>query len=192
LPAASVSGAESPRPDTPAADSESRPGGYLAEFTDEPDLPTAAVGTSVLEAVAALFLVLALIGGAVWLIRRFMGPRFLTSRRAEGIRVLATRPLGSRHGLLLVEAGGLVWLLSQSPDGARLVAEISDPEALRRLDDRYDFLEAPFESELRRQLDESPGEAPANPTGAGEEAPEPSSEERLAALRRRPRPGGRG
>jgi len=179
--------AEPPVVGAPEAEPESGAGGYLAAYTAESDLPLAP-DASLLRTVSGLFLVLALIAAAVWGVRRFMGSRFSASRRAGGIRVLATRSLGARHGLFLVETGGLVWLLGQGPDSVRLIAEIRDPEALRRLDDRYEFLEAPFESELRRELDISGQEPAAQRQGA--EGPSP--EERLASLRRRPKPSGMG
>jgi flagellar biosynthetic protein FliO len=182
--------AEPPAVGPPAVEPEGGAGGYLAEYTADADLPPAP-GASLLRLVSGLFLVLALIAAAVWAGRRFMGPRFSAGRRAGGIRVLATRSLGARHGLFLVETGGLVWLLGQGPDSVRLIAEIRDPETLRRLDDRYEFLEAPFESELRRELDVSDQEPAAQRRGA-EGADGPSPEERLAALRRRPKPGGMG
>jgi flagellar biosynthetic protein FliO len=129
---------------------------------------------------SGLFLVLALLTGVVWLVRRFMGHRFPGGRRGNAIRVLATRALGPRQGLLLAEAGGLVWLLAQGPDGVRLIAEIRDEAALLRLNGQYGFRDTPFESQLRRQMDVEAETAGPRPDR------EPTPEERLAALRRRP------
>ncbi len=165
------------------APSEPQPG-YLAKYLDQPEPDTPRAGGGWLRLLSGLLLVLALIAGGVFVARSIMGRRLALGRASPGIRILATRPLGARHGLILVEVGGMVWLLSHGPDGVRPIAEIRDPDALKRLDERYGFLETPFESELREKLDlESGGEAEGGPE------PEPSPEERLAALRRRPRSG---
>jgi hypothetical protein len=76
-------------------------------------------------------------------------------------------------------------LLAQSEGMVNLLAEIRDPEAVKRLNDLYGFRETPFEAELRERLDLESREEGAPP--AAERALSP--EERLAALRRRPKPG---
>ncbi|GAB6062410.1 flagellar biosynthetic protein FliO [Deferrisoma palaeochoriense] len=173
----------------PAAEPEAprQAGRYLAEYLDRPEEAPPAAGGAWLRILSGFFLVLALIGGGVWVARMVLGRRSGLGRGTGPIRVLATRPLGPRQGLLLVETGGLVWLLAQGPEGIRPIAEIRDPDAIKRLNERYGFLESPFEAELRRRVDLESGEPEPGP--ADEPAPEPSPEERLAALRRRPRPG---
>jgi len=156
--------------------------GYLSGL-DQTQVPPIEPGAGLVSMLAGLLLVLALLAGVVWLVRRFAGHRFPRGRRGNAIRVLATRALGPRQGLLLAEAGGLVWLLAQGPDGVRLIAEIQDEAALRRLNEQYGFQDTPFESQLRKQLDLE--EDAAGPTPDRE----PSPEERLAALRRRPKTG---
>ncbi len=181
---------EEPAPPPPAAEPPAREAGrgYLAEYLDRPEPQPSRPGGAWLQILSGLFLVLALIGGAVWVARMVLARRPGLGRASGGIRILATRPLGPRQGLLLVEAGGLVWLLAQGPEGVRPIAEIRDADALKRLNERYGFLESPFEAELRKQVDlESEGSpVPAEPAP---EAGGPTPEERLAALRRRPRPG---
>ncbi len=180
-PAGGGGGHSGPRAPGPPAPEDRAGGGYLSEYLDAGEPPAAPADGGWLRFASGLFLVLALIVGAGWAVRWLMGRRRPLGRVSPGIRILATRPLGARHGLVLVEAGGLVWLLAHGPDGVRPIAEIRDPEALRRLNDRYGFLESPFEARLREQMDvEESGEEPG---------PEPSAEERLAALRRRSRPG---
>jgi flagellar biosynthetic protein FliO len=167
---------------------EARPGGYLSQYTDDSDLPSFDTGPSVISALSGLLIVLALIAGAVVVVRKLLGSRFPAARRPGGIRVLASRPVAPRQSLLLVEVEGLVWLVGQGPEGLRAIDRIEEPRALERLDDRYEFLETPFQSELRRtfDLEGAPGEAPPE---AGETASdEPTREQRLAALRRRGKP----
>ncbi len=171
---------EAQAPETPGRE-DRRSRGYLSEYLDAEQPPAAPAEDGWLRFASGLFLVLALILGTGWAVRWLLGRRQPLGRASPGIRILATRPLGGRHGLVLVEAGGLVWLLAHGPDGVRPIAEIRDPEALRRLNERYGFLESAFEARLREQMDvEEGGEEPG---------PEPSPEERLAALRRRSRPG---
>ncbi len=156
-----------------------RPRRYLADV-EQDSLPSYEPGSGLLSLFSGLLLILALIAGLVYLLRRFSLQRFPGGRRYNAIQVLASRPVGPRQGLLLVEVGGLLWLLAQGPEGVRLIAEISDADALRRLGERYGFREEPFEAELRRRLEER---GDSGDLGA---PAEPTSEERLAALRRRP------
>ncbi len=205
--AASAAGSPPPQPEPPPPASSPPPpppsspapqpgerGGYLADL-EEPRLPSYEPGSGLVSLFSGLLLVLALLAGLVWLARRLSGGRLLPGgRRASPIHVLATRPVGPRQGLLLVEVAGSVWLLSQGPEGLRLVAEVRDEAALARLNGQYGFRETPFESTLRTRLDLESGEAggAAEPAGgaAPAEAGVPSPEERLAALRRRPPAGG--
>ncbi len=156
-----------------------RPRRYLADV-EQDSLPSYEPGSGLLSLFSGLLIVLALIAGLVYLLRRFSLQRFPGGRRHNAIQVLASRPVGPRQGLLLVEVGGLLWLLAQGPEGVRLIAEISDPDALRRLGERYGFREEPFEAELRRRMEERAD------SGDRDASSEPSSEERLATLRRRP------
>ncbi|GAB4263575.1 MAG: hypothetical protein Kow0092_14620 [Deferrisomatales bacterium] len=184
-PAGSAATTESAAPGGEDA-GERPPSGYLSQYGDDAVLPAVDPGSSLVSMVSGLLLVLALLAALAFAARRLAGRRLFSDRRSRGIQILATRALGARHGLLLVEAGGLVWLLAQGPDGVSLISEIRDAEALRRLNDRFGFLESPFEAELARQLDLE------SAAGEGGQAPrEPSPEERLAALRRPP-PGGPG
>jgi flagellar biosynthetic protein FliO len=155
--------------------------------------------------VSALLFVLALVGGAVYLFKFLSGRRAPGGPKAKGIQVLATRPLGPRQALLLVDVGGVPLLLAQGEGMVNLIAEIRDPDAVRRLNDLYGFRETPFEAELRGRLDLE-GDEPDRPrAGWAPRAPHPeegpvpgpvpeepglSPEERLAALRRRPKSGG--
>jgi flagellar biosynthetic protein FliO len=182
-----------PPPPKPA-----EPGGYLSGFDRDPEPPRTG-GSGIFSVVSSLLLVLALVAGAVWVFRTFSGRRSFGPQKGRGIQILATRALGPRQGLVLVEVGGLPLLLAQGEGGVHLITEIQDPEALRRLNDLYGFRQTPFEAELHRQLDlETPDgseDAPMGDLGARGPSPVPepdggpSAEERLAALRRRRKAG---
>lgn len=183
---------------TPAAPQE---GGYLAGYDRDAGPAKVDTGPSLFTVVSALLLVLALVAGAVYLIKILSNRRYFGSQKGRGIQVLATRPLGPRQALVLVEVGGIPLLLAQGEAGVSLIAEIRDPEALRRLNDLYGLRETPFEAELNRRLDLESGEGGSGPEGAAYSGPSPdhvppppqpgpagrtlSPEERLAALRRR-------
>lgn len=169
--------------------------GYLSGL-EQPPSPSYEPGPGLLRLLSGLLLVLALLAGLVWALRKLSGGRLLAAgRRAGPIRVLAARAVGPRQGLVLVEVGGLVWLLSQGPEGLRPVAEIRDEAALERLNARYGFRETPFEATLRSRLDlegEEQGKGTTSPAAGNisGKGPWASPEERLAALRRRPPTGG--
>lgn len=191
-----------PAPALPTAE------GYLAQYDREATAPKSDAGPGLFSVVSALLLVLALVAGAVYLLKLFTRRRPLGGAKAKGIQILASRPLGPRQALLLVDVGGLPMLLAQSEGMVNLIAEIRDPDAVRRLNELYGFRDTPFEAELRSRMDLESAEPavprkapprgePADPTegrrtvpsGPVPEETPPSAEERLAALRRRT-PGG--
>jgi flagellar protein FliO/FliZ len=129
--------------------------------------------------------VLALIAGVVYVLKLLSARKYPAGLKAKGIQVLATRPLGPRQALLLVEVGGMPLLLAQGEGMVNLLAEIRDPEAVKRLNDLYGFRETPFEAELRERMDVESQDEKTAPAGERPVSPE----ERLAALRRRPKPG---
>lgn len=163
--------------------------GYLSEYLDpESSPPPDSAGSALIRMFSGLFIVLGIMGGAVWLTRKFLWRRMPSDRRGRGIQVLASRSISARQGLLLVEVGGMVWLLAQGPDQISLVAEVKDPDALRRLNESYEFLDSPFEAELRGKLDlESSEIFPADASSENMDGGEanPTTEDRLAALRER-------
>lgn len=175
--------APAPIPQAPAPAPQPDP--YAKYDREEAAAPRVQAGPSLLTAVGALLLVLALIAGVVYLLRLLGARKYPAGLKAKGIQVLATRPLGPRQALLLVDVGGMPLLLAQSEGMVNLLAEIRDPEAVRRLNDLYGFRETPFEAELRQRLDLESQEEKPEPAGERVLSPE----ERLAALRRRPRPG---
>lgn len=167
------------------------PGGYLSDVPEKPALPEFSLAKTLVSMISGLLLVLGLIGGIVWLIRRFFAGRFPALQGANAIRVLASRPLAQRQALLLVEVGGEIYLLSQSESEVRLVSKIDSPNAIDRLDYLFTFKPTEFEGELRRELDvesreEEAAAAAAAHAPAEEKAPESLSiSERLARLRGR-------
>jgi flagellar biosynthetic protein FliO len=87
----------------------------------------------VLEQMMAVALVLLLLGGTLWWLRRrgFAGlalPRRHGERRMECLERL---PLGPQHTLHLVRVGKSELLLASSPSGCALVEALPPQEAVR-------------------------------------------------------------
>lgn len=72
----------------------------------------------------ALALVLGLIFGLAWLARRMPG---LAGMRGNGLRVIASTPLGARERLVVVEVGDQQLLLGTGASGTRLLHVLEAP-----------------------------------------------------------------
>lgn len=83
-----------------------------------------AVGPSLMPSfwrtLGALIVVLALIGGAAWLLRRGVVAR----RTGKGLAVESALPLGERRSLVVVMVEGRRLLLGLAPNNVTLVAEL--------------------------------------------------------------------
>ena len=84
----------------------------------------APVGPGIGGAVVALLLVLALIIGLSWLLKRMPGGGF---RQAEGLRVVASIPLGARERAAVIEVGGQQLLLGIGAGGVRTLHVLAGP-----------------------------------------------------------------
>jgi flagellar protein FliO/FliZ len=72
----------------------------------------------------ALLLVLGLILGLAWLLRRLPGAGF---RPSEGLRVVASLQLGAKERAVVVEVGGQQLLLGVTPAGISRLHELPQP-----------------------------------------------------------------
>lgn len=72
----------------------------------------------------ALLLVLGLILGLAWLLRRLPGAGF---RPADGLRVVASLQLGAKERAVVVEVGGQQLLLGVTPSGICRLYELPQP-----------------------------------------------------------------
>lgn len=75
-------------------------------------------------AAAALVLVLALIVGLAWLLKRLPGGGL---HQAEGLRVVASIPLGSRERAAVVQVGGEQLLVGIGTGGVRTLHVLPEP-----------------------------------------------------------------
>jgi flagellar biogenesis protein FliO len=117
--------------------------------------------------VAASVLVVGLLGGGLWALRRFgRGSRLLGG--GGPIRVLGRKGVGARQEILLVEVGARVLVVGATRDGLSPLGEITNPDevaALRAdLPGRRDESErASFQATLKEGL-AAPAPAPAAET----------------------------
>ncbi len=84
----------------------------------------AGAGPGLAGAFFALVLVLGLIVGLAWLLKRMPGSGF---RQADGLRVVASLPLGAKERAVVVEVGGRQLLLGVTAHGIRTLHELPEP-----------------------------------------------------------------
>ncbi|MFP4419260.1 MAG: flagellar biosynthetic protein FliO [Desulfococcaceae bacterium] len=97
-------------------------------MTGDPDLAFAAL--RMLGALASLSILLV---GALYLARKYgVGAR----GGGDPIRVLATRPLGARERIALIQIPGAVLVLGVTRERIELLDRIADPEQMRQLESR--------------------------------------------------------
>ena len=115
--------------------------------------------------VVASVVVVALLGGGLWALRRFgKNSRFLGGRGP--IRLLGRTAIGARQEILLVEVGPRVLVVGSTKEGLSSLGEISNPDeiAVLRADlpgRRDDSQRAAFQESLRQGLKAAPEPEPA-------------------------------
>ena len=87
----------------------------------------------VMEQMTAVALVLVLLGGTLWWLRRrgFAGIRAARTRDAKRMECLERLPLGPQHTLHLIRVGERELLVASSPSGCALVERLSRAEVGR-------------------------------------------------------------
>lgn len=95
--------------------------------------------------------VMLLLGGALWLLRRFgRGSRLLDGGGL--IRVLARRPLGPKQEIFLVEVGAKAFLIGSTRDQLRTLGEFAQPDEVAALRaGREDSVRPSFRESLRER-----------------------------------------
>src|SRR5690606_25653205 len=86
--------------------------------------PAAQAGPGLFGAFFALLLVLGLILGLAWLLKRLPGSGL---RQADGLRVVASVQLGVKERAVVVEVGGRQLLLGVATGGVNLLHELPGP-----------------------------------------------------------------
>lgn len=82
---------------------------------------------------AALAVVLALLLGVLWVLRRWSGQP-AGGRATALVRLVASQPVGPKKAVSLVRVPGLLLVLGVTADGIRPLAQIDDPSLLEEVD----------------------------------------------------------
>ncbi|MBS7457225.1 flagellar biosynthetic protein FliO [Coralloluteibacterium stylophorae] len=85
-----------------------------------------AAGPGIAGGLFALLLVVGLILGLAWLLKRMPGSGF---RQAPGLRMVAALQVGAKERLVVVEAGGEQILVGVTPAGIRSLHTLREPIA---------------------------------------------------------------
>jgi flagellar biogenesis protein FliO len=117
---------------TPAAGADSR-----SELPGVAAFPTPLAGT-LARVLAALAAISGAGAGLAWWSRKRRG---IGASSASRIQVLASRAIGPRHNVVLIEVGERRLLLGTAPESVRALADLSEIE--------------PFAAQLARELPES-------------------------------------
>lgn len=102
------------------------------ETAAAPPLPDGDLTAAIVKMLAALALVLAVLVGLYWLLRRFL-PGQAPGASGGALRLIGRLPLGPKKGLALVEVAGRVLVLGLAEQSVNLIATIDDPEQVRQL-----------------------------------------------------------
>jgi flagellar protein FliO/FliZ len=86
--------------------------------------PTASSASGLLGGVMALLLVLGLILGLAWLLKRMPGSAF---RQSEQLKIIASLPLGAKERAVVVQVGDQQLLLGVSAGSVTLLQTLPEP-----------------------------------------------------------------
>jgi flagellar protein FliO/FliZ len=104
----------------------------LAQEVAPPTLAESGLTAAIVKMLAALALVLAVLVGLYWFVRRFL-PGQTPGTAGGGLRLVGRLPLGPKRGLALVEVAGRVLVVGLSEQNISLLATIDDPDQVRQL-----------------------------------------------------------
>lgn len=119
-------------------------------YVSDDGKPTQAVGSepSALRAFFSMMVVLGLVGGGLWALKKYGPKRLPMGSGGKRLRVEESLPLGDRRFVSIVKADGEEFLLALSPQGITLLA---------RLDGVSTAPPADFDAALAREVDLSQG-----------------------------------
>lgn len=103
------------------------------ETAAAPALAEGGFTAAIVKMLAALALVLAVLVGLYWLIRRFLPGQAPGLAGGGGLRLIGRLPLGPKRGLALVEVAGRVLVLGLGEQNISLLASIDDPDQVAQL-----------------------------------------------------------
>lgn len=133
-----------------------------------------------------LALIVALIYGTIWLLRRVMNGTAGAAWRPGAVNVLDTTFLAPNRALYLVELGERVLLVGATQTQLTTLTEIADPAQVARLRERYERPGGPsFADQVRTIADRVGSRAHPLPSGPGPAGAAPTFSDGGAFLRER-------
>lgn len=99
---------------------------------EAPALPEAGLGPAVFKMLGGMALVLGLMFGLYWLLKRW-APGRMTGGMGGGLRLVGRLPLGPRKFVGLVEVAGRVLVLGITEQKISLLATIDDTEKIKEI-----------------------------------------------------------
>ena len=120
-------------PDVALAAEEAAQGGYLSGYETQVSQPVAMSWWSTAAYLASLFVIFAFVVGMAYLAARFLGGHFAKPMQGRGGRIISHLPLGPNRSVCVVEVAGRFLLLGVTEHEISLLAEITDPEEVSRL-----------------------------------------------------------
>ncbi|MCX7635899.1 MAG: flagellar biosynthetic protein FliO [Syntrophales bacterium] len=88
---------------------------------------------SFLKMIFALALVIGIMLGAVYLLKRLTGQGTGASSSGGYIHILATRYMGPKTSVMILACLGRILVVGVTPGAVNLLAEITDPDLLRKI-----------------------------------------------------------
>lgn len=145
---------------------------FLGEALDALATPAHAApqGSTVFLFLGTLFklvVVLALIVGTIWILRKVFGAGVLAGPAGGPIRVLATRHLDARHAVWILEVGERLLVVGTGGGGMTALASIESPVERAAIRDRLTAGGEPFGSYLSAWASRMGSAEPGGPLGEG-------------------------
>lgn len=95
-------------------------------------VPSSSIGVVIGRLALSLGVVLAIIGGLYWLLRRYYGGS-VSSSSTRAVKVLSRTPLAPRQQVMLLQVGRRVVVVGDSGGAMTTLAQIDDPDEVAQL-----------------------------------------------------------
>lgn len=120
-----------------------------------PDVGPPDLGSSLIQLVGGLVVVVALLLGSLWLIKRLSGPR----GAASGLKVLGAASVGTRERVVLVELGDKVLVLGVTQNSVNTLHTLDTEEFRKNAAPPPQAPATSFQSWFSQALDRRRGES---------------------------------
>lgn len=119
--------------DSVLAADDAAAGGYLAGYENTDPRPSSISWWSTIAYLVSLFAIFIFVVGLAYFAARFLGGHFAKQKLGYGGKLLSHLPLGPNRSICVVKMAGGVYLLGVTEHSINLLATITDPEEIERL-----------------------------------------------------------